>query len=134
MHFFRVNLIIRLAHFEHLQNEWKPIASSVCSEFNSAFRKNKVKLKGSGFYTIEFTPEEHFVDGTLPYNPLGSSVWVYSKYISITQYESIDKTSIRRFVIEETYDALMKLLTVRQLPNDIFANTLKTINEDSIIV
>ena len=133
MHFFRVNLIIRLPPFEHLHREWQTVASSVCSEFNVAFRENKIKLKGSGFYTIEFTPKEYFIVGVLPSNPLESSVWVYSKYVSTSQFESIDKTRMRRFLIEETYNALMKLLAVRQLPNGLFVNVLKTINEDSTV-
>ncbi|ADB36198.1 hypothetical protein Slin_0128 [Spirosoma linguale DSM 74] len=133
MYFFRVNLLIRLPRFQKLQREWQPIASTVCSEFNTAFRENKVKLKGSGFYTIELTPNEYFINDILPVNPLGSSVWTYSKYISISQFESIDKASMRLFLIEETYNALIKLLAVRQLPNNLFFDTLKTINRDSDI-
>lgn len=133
MYFFRVNLIIRLPPFQKLQREWQTVASLVCSEFNMAFRKDKLKLKGSGFYTIEFTPEEYFINGILPHNPLGSSVWVYSKHISTSQFGSIDKVSMKSFLIEETYNALLELLAVRELPSNLFENTIKAINGNSAI-
>ena len=103
-----------------LRLEWQKVAGEVCDTYNKAFGKDKVKLKGSAFYSIIFTTNEFYLTNPQPPSNSLGSVWAYHKYSPMNIFKTLETEKRRDFLIQETYTALTKLAAIRKLDDSLF--------------